>query len=183
MTGHRAASPVASEVGSQADDGLLPASRPERLSQASGLLSAPPLVGDGQVPSAQSAATRTLGPEPESVRVGRDFTRDTLAGWGMTALSDIAELVVSELVTNALRHGLRSADAADDEHSVRLRLLAQSPYVMCMVSDPGTEIPVQAASDLAAVSGRGLQVVDACSVRWGWHLLDNGGKVVWALLR
>jgi hypothetical protein len=26
-------------------------------------------------------------------------------------------------------------------------------------------------------------VVEACSVRWGWHLLDEGGKVVWALLR
>jgi hypothetical protein len=52
-----------------------------------------------------------------------------------------------------------------------------------MVTDPGTGIPVLGAPDPAAESGRGLAVVEACSVRWGWHLLDEGGKVVWALLR
>ena len=54
---------------------------------------------------------------------------------------------------------------------------------MCMVADPGRGIPVLQDSDLAAESGRGLTVVEACCVRWGWHLLDEGGKVVWALLR
>jgi hypothetical protein len=38
-------------------------------------------------------------------------------------------------------------------------------------------------SEPTSESGRGLNVVEACSVRWGWHLLDDGGKVVWALLR
>ena len=69
------------------------------------------------------------------------------------------------------------------DHCVRLRLLAQAPFVMCMVADPGHGIPVLQDSDLAAESGRGLTVVEACCVRWGWHLLDDGGKVVWALLR
>ena len=101
----------------------------------------------------------------------------------MAALSDLAELVVSELVTNALRHGIPSARKLVGEHSVRLRLLAQAPFVMCMVTDPGADIPVLRESGPTAESGRGLNVVDSCCVRWGWHLLDEGGKVVWALRR
>jgi two-component sensor histidine kinase len=124
-----------------------------------------------------------LGASPESVKTGRAFTRVTLDLWDMAALTDLAELVVSELVTNAVRHGVPSACKSVSEHCVRLRLLAQAPFVMCMVADPGRGIPVLRDSDLAAENGRGLTVVDACCVRWGWHLLDEGGKVVWALLR
>ena len=102
----------------------------------------------------------------------------------MVALNDLAELVVSELVTNALRHGIPSARKLAGEHCVvRLRLLAQAPFVMCMVTDPGADIPVLRDSGPTAESGRGLNVVESCCVRWGWHLLDEGGKVVWALLR
>ena len=54
---------------------------------------------------------------------------------------------------------------------------------MCMVADPGSGIPVLREADPCAENGRGLTVVETCSVRWGWHLLDGGGKVVWALLR
>jgi two-component sensor histidine kinase len=117
------------------------------------------------------------------VKVGRDFARTTLRDWGMAALADVVELVVSELVTNALRHGIASDHALAGERGVRLRLLAQAPFVMCMVSDPGSEIPVLRDPDVASESGRGLRVVETCSVRWGWHLLDEGGKIVWALLR
>jgi hypothetical protein len=63
-----------------------------------------------------------------------------------------------------------------------LRLLGQAPYVMCMVTDPGTGIPVLREPGPCAENGRGLNVVESCCVRWGWHLLDGGGKVVWALL-
>jgi two-component sensor histidine kinase len=101
----------------------------------------------------------------------------------MAALTDLAELVISELLTNALRHGVPSARAIVSEHCVRLRLLAQAPFVMCMVTDPGHGIPVLRDSDPTEESGRGLTVVEACCERWGWHLLDEGGKVVWALLR
>jgi two-component sensor histidine kinase len=117
------------------------------------------------------------------VKAGRDFARDALLEWDMAGLIDIAELVVSELVTNALRHGIPSARGPLGDGSVRLRLLAQDPFVMCMVSDPGREIPVLRQAGPVSESGRGLRVVGACSVRWGWHLLDEGGKIVWALLR
>ncbi len=52
---------------------------------------------------------------------------------------------------------------------------------MCMVTDPGNGIPTVRESGPFAESGRGLNVVESCCVRWGWHLLDGGGKVVWAL--
>lgn len=151
------------------------------MTQAS-LLSAPLLSECGSV-AAAPPATCTLSPSPESVKLGRDFTRATLRDWGMGALTDMAELVVSELVTNALRHGIPAACELGGQQFVRVRLLAQAPFVMCMVTDPARTIPVLREADPAAESGRGLTVVEACCVRWGWHLLDEGGKVVWALLR
>ncbi len=133
--------------------------------------------------AAQHSATFLLGTRPESVKAARDFTRATLWDWDLAVLSDLAELVVSELVTNALRHGIPSARTSAGDACVRLRLLGQAPFLMCMVTDPGGDIPVLRESQPAAESGRGLQVVESCSERWGWHLLDEGGKVVWVLLR
>jgi hypothetical protein len=78
---------------------------------------------------------------------------------------------------------MASARRVTDDCPIRLKLLGQDPYLMCMVTDPGAAIPVRRESGLFAESGRGLNVVESCCVRWGWHLLDNGGKVVWALLR
>lgn len=148
----------------------------------------------------QLAATCELTARPESARVARDFTRMTLREWRMARLSDVAELVVSELVTNALRHGLLSATWMPGEHPIRLRLLRQDPYLMCMVTDPDTAGPVRIDAHSGAESGRGLQVVESCSVRWGWQPLgaraldglgaDGAGggagwvgKTVWALLQ
>jgi len=136
-------------------------------------------------PVAQPAASRVLAPQPESVRDARDFTRATLRRWGMAAVSDDAELVVSELVTNALRHGLCGSGAPGPDGGgpvVGLRLMFQAPHLICMVTDPSREIPLRRDSDLLDATGRGLCVIESCSSRWGWRLLDGGGKVVWALL-
>ena len=187
MTAHRAALPVTTEVSGVTRVGFRAAGAPQGVRPVSHLLpsqpqASPPPAGNAR-PLPQPTGTCLLGPRPESVKAGRDFTRATLAEWDMPALADVAELVVSELVTNALRHGVPSACQLVSEHCVRLRLLAQAPFVMCMVTDPGTDIPVLRESGPTSESGRGLNVVESCSVRWGWHLLDDGGKVVWALLR
>jgi two-component sensor histidine kinase len=98
----------------------------------------------------------------------------------MTALADDAELVISELVTNALRH--TTPAPCGDGPVIRLKLLGRAPYLMCLVSDRSRAIPLRRQSTPGDPTGRGLQVIEGCSSRWGWHLLDDGGKVVWAVL-
>jgi anti-sigma regulatory factor (Ser/Thr protein kinase) len=183
MTAHRAALPATTEFSGANHRDLRAAGASHGMRQASQLVPSQLPADSLGCASAQSSATCILGTRPESVKAGREFTRTTLRSWGMAALSDLAELVVSELVTNALRHGIPSARQIVTENCVRLRLLAQAPFVMCMVADPGADIPVLRESGPAAESGRGLNVVESCCVRWGWHLLDEGGKVVWALLQ
>jgi len=131
----------------------------------------------------QPAATCAFPPQPESARRAREFTRITLQDWGMAGQSEVAELVVSELVTNSLRHGLLSAQWMPGEHPIGLTILRLDPYLMCMVTDPGLTCPIRIDSCASAESGRGLHVVEACSVRWGWEPVAGEGKVVWALLR
>ncbi len=131
----------------------------------------------------QPAAECALGPGLESVRIGRRFTQTALRLWGMPDLCDQAELVVSELVTNAIRHGLLSARRTIEEYPIGLRLLSQVPFVTCMVTDPGGRMPVLSPAETDAECGRGLHVVASCSLRWGWRPVEAGGKVVWALLR
>jgi len=133
-------------------------------------------------PPDQPAATLALGTGLASVGISRSFTRMTLRRWGLAGLCDQAELVVSELVTNAIQHGLVSARRTIEENPVGLRLLAQDLFVTCMVTDPGGRLPIRDVADPVAESGRGLQVVESCSLRWGWQPLQEGGKVVWALL-
>jgi hypothetical protein len=181
MTAHRAASPVTTEVMSVSHDWLRATSGPAGTSHLSPAHAAVPTINGSAL--TQPSATCPLKPFPESVRIGRDFTRVILPHWGMADLTDLAELVVSELLTNALRHGIPSARQLADECPIRLKLLGQAPYLMCMVTDPGTAIPVLRESGPFAESGRGLNVVESCCVRWGWHSLEGGGKVVWALMR
>lgn len=188
MTAHRAASPAT--VGTAPGD-LLTAIGPQGPGQFVPLLPAAApscalLPGPGPVrpfATSQAAVTCSYRARPESVRAGREFTRATLREWGLAALTDLAELVVSELLTNALRHGVPSARGFSPDCPIKLRLLAQAPYVLCTVTDPGADIPVLRDPGPAAETGRGLNVVESCCVRWGWHLLDEDGKVVWALLR
>ena len=125
------------------------------------------------------AAARALATDPVSVKIAREFTRGTLQNWSMPALADDAVLVVSELVTNALRYGAASQCG---RLAIWLRLLAQPPYLMCLVTDPSRDIPLRRQAGSGDATGRGLQVIECYCNRWGWHLLDEGGKVVWALL-
>ena len=129
------------------------------------------------------AATCALSAAAESARRAREFTRLTLQGWGLAGNCDVAELVVSELVTNSLRHGLLSAQWMPGEHPIGLTILRRDPYLVCMVTDPGRTRPVRIESSAGAEGGRGLQVVESCSVRWGWQSVAGEGKVVWALLQ
>ncbi|MEU2929314.1 ATP-binding protein [Streptomyces sp. NPDC007251] len=134
-----------------------------------------------------NAASCALPARYEAVREARRFTRCTLDQWGVGDRFDDICLVVSELVTNALRHGL-TPDAARPEHasSVRLHLMRWTERLVCAVRDPSHETPVPRDSDdFSAESGRGLFLVDSFADSWGWHPIAGTlhGKVVWALFR
>ncbi|GHA30438.1 ATP-binding protein [Streptomyces purpurascens] len=134
------------------------------------------------------AASCALPARYEAVRDARRFTRGTLDQWDMGDRFDDVCLVVSELVTNALRHGLPAdtACAADREPPVRLHLMRWTERLVCAVRDPSHDSPVaRETDDFSAESGRGLFLVDSFSDSWGWHPLAGAlsGKVVWALFR
>ncbi|MFE7961076.1 ATP-binding protein [Streptomyces sp. NPDC057413] len=134
------------------------------------------------------AASCSLPARLEAVREARRFTRHTLDQWELGDRFDDVCLVVSELVTNALRHAPPPGDGPshDPLPPVRLHLMRWTERLVCAVRDAGQEGPVtREADDFSAESGRGLFLVDSFSDSWGWHPLSGslGGKVVWALFR
>ncbi|MFF9091412.1 ATP-binding protein [Streptomyces sp. NPDC014991] len=117
-------------------------------------------------------ATRSLPRLPESVPVTRRLVRQALADWQLTGLFDVAELVVTELVTNSVRH------ARSTTIRVTVRRLAAG-MVQVAVVDMSRAMPVLLPSTEDAVDGRGLAIIDAVSTKWGTDLLP-WGKRVWA---
>ncbi|MEU1088583.1 ATP-binding protein [Streptomyces sp. NPDC005892] len=138
-----------------------------------------------------ASASLTLPARYEAVGSARHFTRTTLCQWQLESRFDDVALVVSELVTNALRHALPS-DVARDPNipSVRLQLARCATRLVCAVRDPSRESPMAGEAEDSAESGRGLFLVESFSDSWGWHPAQAPGapgpsrtpqgKVVWA---
>jgi anti-sigma regulatory factor (Ser/Thr protein kinase) len=114
-----------------------------------------------------------------AARAAREFTGQTLRGWGLLVLADDAAVIVSELVTNALVHGGRDGAERED---VELILWRRSGQVVCAITDAGTGIPVLVQPDPFGEAGRGLHVVQALSATWGWTRLGDSKKAVWAAM-
>jgi hypothetical protein len=133
-------------------------------------------------PGYPRVATRTPGAGAESVRVARDFTATTLRRWGVDdeRSGDIV-VVVSELLTNALRYTVPCPGVVWPRWPVRLGLLQPGPWVLCAVSDPSDEIPVPKEPCWFGESGRGLHVVSSLCDEWGCTPPGPRGKVVWAM--
>ncbi|WP_055481764.1 ATP-binding protein [Sphaerimonospora mesophila] len=138
----------------------------------------------GNSASTGSSATFVLPPLAESVHSARSFAAGTLSGWHMTTLLDSMELVVSELATNALRHGLMLVGPGDQRERtvIRLSLIRRGPLVTCAITDPGSAAPVMREPSPFEPGGLGLHIVESLSLRWGWCTLAPQGKVVWAVL-
>jgi anti-sigma regulatory factor (Ser/Thr protein kinase) len=143
----------------------------------------PPGAGMGARARICDEAACALRGRPESVKLARDFARETLAAWSVDGLCDDVARVISELVTNALNHGLESGSRARWARPIRVCLTVQPSHVLCTVSDPGGGAPVKKEPDHLGECGRGLQVVECCSDRWGWSPLAGGGKIIWAAFR
>ncbi|MFE9724511.1 SpoIIE family protein phosphatase [Streptomyces sp. NPDC005794] len=106
--------------------------------------------------------------ELRSVARARELARDQLTAWGLDDLVDTTELLVSELVTNALRYG---------EGEIRLRLLRDRTLV-CEVWDAGLVQPRRRRARDTDEGGRGLQLVGLLSAAWGSRRTPRG-KTVW----
>lgn len=115
--------------------------------------------------------TLVLGDEPDAVRTARRFISEQLARHGLGDLAADAALIGSELVTNALLH-------AGPPAQVRLRL--SSAGARLEVRDRSPEPPVRTHSDIGAMTGRGLHLVEGLASRWGVTQHEGGGKSVWA---
>ncbi|MFD4031681.1 SpoIIE family protein phosphatase [Streptomyces sp. NPDC058637] len=106
--------------------------------------------------------------ELRSVGRARELARIQLTAWGLDDLVDTTELLVSELVTNALRYG---------EGEIRLRLLRDRTLV-CEVWDAGLVQPRRRRARDTDEGGRGLQLVGLLSAAWGSRRTPRG-KTVW----
>ncbi|WP_405887827.1 SpoIIE family protein phosphatase [Streptomyces sp. NBC_01136] len=117
---------------------------------------------------ADSVGDWTLPREPRSVGRAREYARTQLTAWDLEPLIDTTELLVSELVTNALRYG---------EGEIRLRLLLDRTLV-CEVWDAGLVQPRRRRARDTDEGGRGLQLVGLLSAAWGSRRTPRG-KTVW----
>lgn len=117
-----------------------------------------------------------LGALDGAVPSARLHARLVLREWGLAALSDDTELLVSELVTNGVR-----ASRAVGRDAVRMWLVSDLRQVVVFVWDASPLSPARADPGADAESGRGLLLVEALSDRWGHFGYDGGGKVVWAV--
>jgi anti-sigma regulatory factor (Ser/Thr protein kinase) len=138
-----------------------------------------PPAGPTAWSSSPLVATRTPAPAASSVAAARTFTLRTLHRWGTTDCAEDVAAVVSELMTNALRHAIRSW--AGGTSPIRLGLVHPGPCVLAAVADPSNDVPVPREPDWQAETGRGLLVIASLSHRWGYCPAPHQqGKVVWA---
>ena len=141
-------------------------------------------AGAGSWSDAPRVATRTPVPVNRSIATARAFTLRTMQKWGADSRGDDAAAVVTELLTNALRHALAQFPAdssAPSSWPIRLGLADPGPYVICAVADPSTDLPTLRRPAWQDEAGRGLLVVGSLSDQWGSCTAPDGrGKVVWA---
>jgi anti-sigma regulatory factor (Ser/Thr protein kinase) len=120
-------------------------------------------------------AAADLDAVPRSVPAARGLVRIILESWGLADSADPAELIASELLTNALR-----ASAGAGHPVVRLRLTCRAWSLLIAVWDASPGLPAPRRDGPPdALGGRGLLLVEALADKWGCDPAD-GGKVVYA---
>jgi len=126
---------------------------------------------------------------PTATPCARLHARNIAHEWGLGALADTVELVVSELVTNAVhasadRDGRPRYSEETGLACVHLRLSTDGRAALIEVWDENAMPPAPVEPSLADEGGRGLMLVDALTEHWGWSLPSSGrGKIVWALVK
>ncbi|MEU8195166.1 ATP-binding protein [Microbispora amethystogenes] len=138
-------------------------------------------------------AYRVFGSVATAPRRARAFVRCQLRGWQLGHLADTAELVVSELVTNAVRatDAVVSPPVASSMFPVALRTVAlrvreapgpRSVFIEVWDGSDREPVPGGDAGDEPGESGRGLVLVGSLARRWGHYTAPDRGKIVWCEL-
>ncbi|MET9896990.1 SpoIIE family protein phosphatase [Streptomyces sp. NPDC006446] len=122
--------------------------------------------------AASDVATWDIPADPALVAPIRKQVADQLEVWELTGATFTAELVVSELVTNAIRYG---------ESPIRLRLIHDDETLICEVSDSSHTAPHLRRAKTFDEGGRGLLLVAQLTQRWGSRHTPDG-KTIWAEL-
>ncbi|MEO3752572.1 SpoIIE family protein phosphatase [Streptomyces sp. B6B3] len=121
------------------------------------------VLGSGEV------STWPVAAEPEAVSGARQAASEQVVGWGLEDLLFPTELIVSELVTNAIRFGTPP---------VQLRLI-RGDALICEVSDGSSAAPHMRRARTFDEGGRGLLLVAQVAERWGSRQIPTG-KTIWA---
>ena len=122
-----------------------------------------------------------LPPEPESARLARLMVADACHAWHLPQLRYPAELIMSELVSNAIRHAGTPMLVTVSRRGTGLHLAVRdgSPTL----PPPWRPAPAVLGTPSTA-GGRGLQIVHRAAAAWGaLPTHDRDGKVVWATIR
>ncbi|WP_258044162.1 ATP-binding protein [Streptomyces sp. SM11] len=122
-----------------------------------------------------------------AVSVSRAFVRATLDHWKLDDHAPDCSLVVSELVSNAVKAtGFYGRDPKPWEvtthHVIAVQLRAMGDALYVEVWDRSHLVPVPQPTDDTAEGGRGLHLVEALVKDWGTYWPPAGGKIVWAML-
>lgn len=125
-----------------------------------------------------------LAATSSAVPCARGRVRAVAHEWGLAELADTAELLASELTTNALQASERLKSRADLAIApfVRIWITSDQTSIMIHVWDASDAMPVRQEAGPGDDCGRGLMILDALSGDWGAYRTAEGGKVVWAMI-
>jgi anti-sigma regulatory factor (Ser/Thr protein kinase) len=125
----------------------------------------------------------SLAALPTAPACARGHVRAVAHEWGLPDLADTAELVASELVTNAIQASqrLRLRAGLAIVPVIRLWLVSDQISMVIRVWDGNDEMPVRRDANADDIGGRGLMIIDSLAKDWGAYRKADG-KVVWVML-
>lgn len=133
-------------------------------------------LGAPMRPDVDTSGALRLEAVAGSVAESRHWVVTRLGALGASeAAAHVAELLTSELVTNAVRHGPTAG-------VITVRAASEGGAIRITVSDESPMSPVLCEPDPEDLGGRGLLLVDALASEWGVQMHDGAGKSVWLRL-